>query len=170
MKIDILRIGNVTTTESVRFITENGSAVRNVNFIAHDKRVVFEPYQTMATAELIIVPQAFWHSAIEFAVHLDEPSDGATITSTHLHRSRCWIIHTGPFPSDEAHFGTRRDLLLGFLKTCWDNEGEHAHLQAPARAAAPGLLSPPSPLPPPPPPPLPSIVAVSDVQTNLGPP
>lgn len=119
-----MRIGSAAEDVTVRVLTEGGSAVAALNFEPFDERVTLRAHECMATIEVAVHPSRIWSPSIEFSVVLCEPV-GGRLTTTHLHRCRCWIIHSGPFPSNETYLGGSRprvELLVGFVQSLWQND------------------------------------------------
>ena len=110
----------------MRVITEPGSALPGVNYAPKDKVLVLPAGAIMATIDVGVLPADVWSSSLEFSMRLCEPSDHARITTTHLHRVRCWIIHTGPFPSAETFnvfSSSRNNQMIGFVRWLLRNDG-----------------------------------------------
>ena len=112
----------------VLFRTEHGSAVGGTNYEDVEVEVVFEPKQMISTVEVTVHPSPIWSPALEFSAQISKASDHARLTTTHLRRCRCWIIHSGMFPSSGSTtsktFGlsTSRRLMVDFIRTCWSND------------------------------------------------
>ena len=138
--IDIVRIGPASQEVSVQYSTEDGSARAGINFEEATGTVRFAPGEIMRTVTVPVRPSPIWSPTLDFSMKLDLPEGSlhaARLTTTHLHRSRCWIIHSGPFPSTAANDSSSRQLLvLEFFKTCWNNDVrasptlQHTHLSA----------------------------------------
>ena len=127
--IDIIRIGNAANRVSVRVTTEAGAAQAGSNYEHVDEVVVFSAGETMQTIAIQVHPSQIWSPARELSIRLLQPSEEARLTTTHLHRARCWIIYSGPFPSpDSQHSLSRTRLFVGFLRMCWLNDGQRACL------------------------------------------
>ena len=124
--IDIVRIGPASQEVSVQYSTEDGSARAGINFEEATGTVRFAPGEIMRTVTVPVRPSPIWSPTLDFSMKLDLPEGSlhaARLTTTHLHRSRCWIIHSGPFPSTAANDSSSRQLLvLEFFKTCWNND------------------------------------------------
>ena len=81
----------------------------------------------MTTVFVPVMPSEIWSATLDFSMQLgldDSAARGPVrLTSTHLHRCRCWIIHSGPFPSSAANQHSHRgQLLLEYWRTCWSND------------------------------------------------
>ena len=100
-QVDVVRIGPATHTVYVHYTTENGSALTGQNYVETSGTLVFAPGVVMRTATVPVRASEMWSPTLEFSMQLTlhpDSEEHAYLTSTHLHRCRCWIIHSGPFP------------------------------------------------------------------------
>lgn len=98
VKIDVLRIGGHDRPCSVRYYTENGSAVVGMRFEGVEGELVFEPGETSKSFVVPVLHDNTFNTTMEFTVRLTDPK-GCEV-GRELHMAQVHIIDKDYFPSN----------------------------------------------------------------------
>jgi hypothetical protein len=124
--VDVIRIGPSDTRVSVQYFTENGAAVSGINYVETRGVLTFEPGEIINTIVVPVKPSTIWNPTLDFSIELKlhaAETHWARLTSTHLNRCRCWILHAGTFPSSVVtSSSSRSEMMYEFFRLMMAND------------------------------------------------
>eukprot|EP00746_Dinoflagellata_sp_MGD_P146570 gnl/MRDRNA2_/MRDRNA2_79025_c0_seq4.p1 gnl/MRDRNA2_/MRDRNA2_79025_c0~~gnl/MRDRNA2_/MRDRNA2_79025_c0_seq4.p1 ORF type:complete len:1886 (+),score=324.25 gnl/MRDRNA2_/MRDRNA2_79025_c0_seq4:134-5791(+) len=109
MVIDIMRLGDLQKTCSVKYETRDSSAKAGKKYVKASGLLVFEPGEMMKDIRVKILTDDSWDATLEFEVFLSEPVDAEL--GRYLYICRGLIIDDDAFPSNRF----AGELLSGYI-------------------------------------------------------
>merc|ERR1712216_177845 len=97
--IDIMRLGDLKGSCSVRYYSKDASAKAGRRYKACSGNVTFEEGEHTKTIEVRIISSRMWSTTLEFEMYLERPINCEL--DLYLHKSRVKVIDNDLFPSDK---------------------------------------------------------------------
>lgn len=128
--LNLLRIGNLDGTCSVKYVTKAVSAVAGVHFEDVQGILRFEPGETEAFIPVRIYDNDHWNNTVEFQVLLLPESCEDCILGQFLSTTRVKVIDDDTFPSNRCRDAVMEGdpgslglftLYIDYVKICWQD-------------------------------------------------
>jgi ABC-type multidrug transport system fused ATPase/permease subunit len=106
LMLDVIRIGSMRGTASVKLCTEDVSARAGDRYEALSTEVVFGDGVSSQAVRVNLTPKHVWAATLEFKLVLSQPMGNCEL-GLYLHTARVKLMDSTPFPSTKYH-----DMLM----------------------------------------------------------
>jgi len=120
--VKVVRIGDLRSTSSVQYETEDISAIARNNYKTMSGTLTFEPGQYEQHITIPIIQNSMWGTIVDFSVNLKETSLVNAETSRYSKNARVKIIDDDIFPTNRLskHAEAHKLRNLSPMKLVWE--------------------------------------------------